>query len=222
MREYLRMASDTAGPTPMAHGMDSYQKMAGEDLEARVRQFLPLVQRIVARVAPFATPVDRDDLESYGAIGLYRALESFEPARGVPLEAYVAQRVRWAVVDGLRQIVPRDIPVPTHGEETSEEALESLSQRTLMSLHDGLGLSAEDTPEDSALREELRQELALGVERLPEKERLVMALLYVEDLTMKEAAEVLALSASHVSRLHGRAILRLRGMFSRRRNELLE
>lgn len=65
------------------------------------------------------------------------------------------------------------------------------------------------------------QALLAGVlERLPEKERLVVTLHYYEEFTFKEIAEVLELSSSRVSQLHTKAIYRLRGALSRRKKEL--
>jgi len=65
------------------------------------------------------------------------------------------------------------------------------------------------------------QELLTGVlERLPDKERLVITLHYYEEFSFKEIAEVLELSSSRVSQLHSKAIYRLRGALSRRKKEL--
>ena len=55
---------------------------------------------------------------------------------------------------------------------------------------------------DSAMeREEQKQQLAKGIATLPEKERLVITLYYMEDLRLKEIGAVLNLSESRVSRL---------------------
>ena len=45
---------------------------------------------------------------------------------------------------------------------------------------------------------------------LSEKERLVIALYYYEELTQKEIAEVLSVSEGRVSQLHSQALLKLR------------
>lgn len=56
---------------------------------------------------------------------------------------------------------------------------------------------------------ELRQDLAKAVQTLPERERLVISLYYVEKLTMREVADVLAVSETRVSQLHAQAVKRL-------------
>lgn len=56
-----------------------------------------------------------------------------------------------------------------------------------------------------------RETLAKALERLPERERLVITLYYYEGLTVKEIASVMKVSPSRVSQLHTRAVIRLRG-----------
>jgi len=57
---------------------------------------------------------------------------------------------------------------------------------------------------------EIRRILAGGVDRLPERERLVIALYYFEGLTFKEIGRVLGVSESRVYQLHTQAMGRLR------------
>ncbi len=58
--------------------------------------------------------------------------------------------------------------------------------------------------------EETKQELADGVSRLPEKEKLVVSLYYYDGLSLKEIGKVLGVTESRVSQLHTQAVLRLR------------
>ncbi|MBS1716577.1 MAG: FliA/WhiG family RNA polymerase sigma factor [Armatimonadetes bacterium] len=57
---------------------------------------------------------------------------------------------------------------------------------------------------------EIRRILATGVDKLPERERLVIALYYFEGLTFKEIGKVLGVSESRVYQLHTQAMNRLR------------
>jgi len=61
--------------------------------------------------------------------------------------------------------------------------------------------------------EEMKQELAAGISRLPEKEQLVISLYYYSGLTLKEIGKVLHVTESRVSQLHTKAVLRLRKYF---------
>jgi RNA polymerase sigma factor for flagellar operon FliA len=57
---------------------------------------------------------------------------------------------------------------------------------------------------------ELKDRLALAISRLPEREKLVIALYYYENLTLREIGEVLGVTESRVSQLHTKAVLRLK------------
>ncbi len=57
----------------------------------------------------------------------------------------------------------------------------------------------------------LKETLAAAIQRLPERERIVIGLYYYEGFTLKEIGEVLGVTESRVSQLHTKAILHLRG-----------
>lgn len=71
------------------------------------------------------------------------------------------------------------------------------------------------SPADAQERSELREHLSAAIDRLPERERQLVALYYVEELTMKEVGAVLGVTESRVSQLHTQAVLRLRSMLSK-------
>jgi RNA polymerase sigma factor for flagellar operon FliA len=58
---------------------------------------------------------------------------------------------------------------------------------------------------------ELRDTLADAIARLPEREKIVVALYYYDGLTLREIGEILGVTESRVSQLHTKAILRLKG-----------
>jgi RNA polymerase sigma factor for flagellar operon FliA len=61
---------------------------------------------------------------------------------------------------------------------------------------------------------DLKDRIADAIARLPEREKLVVALYYYENLTLREIGEVLGVTESRVSQLHTKAVLRLRGRMS--------
>mgnify|MGYP005749933629 CR=1 FL=1 len=67
-----------------------------------------------------------------------------------------------------------------------------------------------DTPYRMLIDEEKRQQLAEGIEALPEREKLLMALYYQEELNLKEIGVVLGVTESRVCQLHSQAVSRLR------------
>ena len=57
---------------------------------------------------------------------------------------------------------------------------------------------------------EIKEAVARAIEQLPEKERLVISLYYLDELTMKETGKVLGITESRVSQIHSQAVGRLR------------
>ena len=57
---------------------------------------------------------------------------------------------------------------------------------------------------------ETKDRLADAIARLPEREKLVIALYYYENLTLREIGEVLGVTESRISQLHTKAVLRLK------------
>jgi RNA polymerase sigma factor for flagellar operon FliA len=69
-------------------------------------------------------------------------------------------------------------------------------------------------PEAEAQQSEVKDRLADAIESLPERERLVIALYYYENLTLREIGEVLGVTESRVSQLHTKAVIGLRSRFT--------
>lgn len=47
--------------------------------------------------------VELDDLIQAGSIGFLNAIDNFEPKKGIALPAWITQRVRWTLIDELRE-----------------------------------------------------------------------------------------------------------------------
>ena len=69
----------------------------------------------------------------------------------------------------------------------------------------------EPSPVAHAEKDAFKFALASAIESLPEREKLVLALYYDEELNLKEIGEVLGVSESRVSQIHSQAAHRLRG-----------
>lgn len=80
-------------------------------------------------------------------------------------------------------------------------------------------VSMEDGPVEHAEWTEVKETLATAIEKLPEKERTVVALYYYDEMTLKEIAAILHLSEARISQLHTKAIFRMRGSLSRMNEE---
>lgn len=67
-----------------------------------------------------------------------------------------------------------------------------------------------EQPEEFYLEQEFKQVLADGIQLLKEKEQMVVSLYYVEELNMKQIAEVLDVSEPRISQIHANAIRKLK------------
>jgi len=59
-------------------------------------------------------------------------------------------------------------------------------------------------------RNEIKERIAEAIGALPEREKLVIALYYYENLTLREIGEVLGVTESRISQMHTQAVLRMR------------
>ncbi|QBD81449.1 FliA/WhiG family RNA polymerase sigma factor [Ktedonosporobacter rubrisoli] len=74
-------------------------------------------------------------------------------------------------------------------------------------------------PAEEVEQQELEASLSAAIERLPEREQLLLSLYYQEELTMKEISKIMSISESRVCQLHMQAIMRLRGALSAYRSD---
>ncbi|MGI8557406.1 MAG: RNA polymerase sigma factor WhiG [Solirubrobacteraceae bacterium] len=148
--------------------------------------------------------------------------------RSVRARARAIERANAKLEAGLRR-VPTDEELAADLEITVEEfraSLLAIANSSVTALDElwatsdatGDGISLLDTiedhsapdPERIADQNELKDRIADAISRLPEREKLVVALYYYENLTLREIGEVLGVTESRVSQLHTKAVLRLR------------
>lgn len=149
-----------------------------------------------------------------------------------------ARKLEQAVDQITRKVgrSPEDAELADHlglNVEEYRELLDEVNVAVLLSLDDTLkgqdgseSFLADSTPDhtssgqDEQLEEqEVRDLLVDGLRDMPEQERLVVALYYYEELTLKEIGEILGLTESRVSQIHSKALLVLR---ARVRSRLLK
>jgi RNA polymerase sigma factor for flagellar operon FliA len=110
--------------------------------------------------------------------------------------------------------------------EEFQDALVKISTSTVVALDElwavsdssGDAVSLLDTlhdpdapdPEQLMAQSEVKDRLADAIAALPEREKLVIALYYYENLTLREIGEVLGVTESRISQLHTKAVLRLK------------
>lgn len=101
--------------------------------------------------------------------------------------------------------------------EEFNQILRNASVSKIFSIDDGdvdhdynSSMSTKVQPETIYKREELAVALEGVIDDLPERERLVMSFYYEEQMNLREIGEVLGVSESRVSQIHGKALVTIR------------
>jgi RNA polymerase sigma-B factor len=248
-------ADDTVAGEKRAHETDDlFARMQAGDARARdalIERFLPLARRLARRYQRAAEPLD--DLVQVASIGLVKAVDRFDAARGVAFSSYAVPTILgelkryfrdsgWAVhvprgmqeramqVDrAIKELAGRlgrspsvdEVADHTHtsaedvlGAMEAGQAYESVSldsergnpgEPTAETLADGIGATDErfDLVEYGA-------SIAPAVKALSDRDRLILHLRFVEDLTQSQIADRIGVSQMQISRLIRRSLARLR------------
>jgi RNA polymerase sigma-B factor len=179
--------------------LDAYHGRGDETARLRViEQNLPLVYALARRFS--SAPEHVDDLVQVGAIGLIKAVDGFEQARGVDLGAYAVP----TIVGELRRIagdrawpvrVPRGRAVTDRqpvAVELDDDALEAHAA----------GVELDRSEQRAVLRGAFRV--------LTRRERHVVVLRFYRDWSQQRIADELGLSQAQVSRLLRDALAKMR------------
>ena len=125
---------------------------AGANREEILRRHLPLVRRVVQRLATRKPPhIEMDDLVSWGIVGLLDAISKYDPRKEASFATYAQFRIRGAVLDHLRSLdwVPRSVRQKASLVEKISHGLEGTLGRppTEEEIAAELGMSLEDYQE---------------------------------------------------------------------------
>lgn len=103
------------------------------DRDRIVLENLPLVRAIAVRVhESLPVHVDLDDLVHAGILGLFDAVEKYDPSKKVAFSSYAKHRIKGAILDSLRQMdwASRDLRRRHKQVEEATRALTAELQRT--------------------------------------------------------------------------------------------
>lgn len=88
---------------PLGTDPDPDDELANDIRTAIILNYLYLAEIVVkSRKKTLPKHVESDDLESWAKIGLLQAVQRYDHTRGVPFEAFVTQRMRSVIGDGIR------------------------------------------------------------------------------------------------------------------------
>lgn len=132
--------------------------------------------------------------------------------------------------------MPTTQEIANYADMTPEKVSQLLSEDVVMtSIYEKKGSSEDsmeiiDTIEDSnrlnpqeeAEDKNIKQELENALQRLPERERIIMVLYYQENMTLKEIGVTLEMSESRACQLHAQGIMKLKNILSENRSKRMQ
>lgn len=187
------------------------EQMAVGDHHAR-QKLIEHNLRLVAHIAKkyYADENDRDDLVSIGTVGLIKAVDSFDPTKGIRLSSYASRCIENEILMFFRsakkmaQDVSLNDPIDTDKDGNTLTLLDTIA-------------TDDHILEDIDLRMKVRQLYDAVKTRLSPREREIVLLRYgltgQRPLVQREIAKKLNISRSYVSRLEKKALQKLRKAF---------
>ena len=185
----------------------AYKDQGSQESRRRlIEQYQPLVFREAMR---WHIPRDMlQDALQEGTLGLIEAVERYDYRRNIAFPIFAVHRIRGEILDFLQKENKR-----------SSLSLDEPDENGV-TLRDQLPDRAEDLAERTGRQILFEQINALvrraqTLQRLPQKEQIVVEGVYLKDQQQKSLAHDLSVSLPYVYRLQKRGIRRVRGMLSR-------
>jgi len=197
-------------PPPMSpeEEAEAMDRLSAGDLEIRsalVERNLRLVVYIARKFENTGVPTE--DLVSIGAIGLIKAVNTFDPKKRIKLATYASRCIENEILMHLRRTSR------LKAEVSLDEPLNTDWDGNELLLSDILGTDGADVFQ--GIEGEVDRELlSSALTRLSERERQIMVLRFglmgESERTQKQVADMMGISQSYISRLEKRIISRLR------------
>lgn len=213
--EIYYIGGSEALPPPLTREEEEYLlgKLSSGDSATRallIERNLRLVVYIARKFEN--TGIHIEDLVSIGAIGLIKAVNTFDPEKKIKLATYASRCIENEILMYLR----RNSKIRT--EVSFDEPLNIDWDGNELLLSDVLGTDT-DTIYRNIEEQVDRKLLQKALDKLSDRERVIMELRFGlqdgEEKTQKDVADLLGISQSYISRLEKRIIKRLRKEFNK-------
>ena len=147
---------------------------------------------ILRSVRKNARDIDEVTTKLYNELGRYPTPEEIAGHLNMSLEKYQEAQRKTT----LFNVLSLDLVLDDGGESKKTVYLPSKNEN--------------EQPELNCLKKEAGEVLAEGIRSLKENEQMVISLYYVEELNMKQIAEVMSISEPRVSQIHANAVKKLK------------
>lgn len=209
--------------------------------DAFIEEHREFVERLVDRtIGSLQLLGERDEFVAAAMEGLVMAKRRYDPTRGAAFRTFAYYRVRGAVVDHARRAsnLSRSVYTSLRASLGADAAMESAAEEprppgimgmneSVSALSEGLLQAAsafmvseashkqsEEAGDEAIENQQVRTQLRKHIEKLPERERALVEGFYFDDRSLEEVGEELGISKSWASRLHARALERIRAALS--------
>ena len=159
-----------------------------------------------------STGIDVDDLISVGAVGLIKAVQSFNNEKNIKLATYASRCIENEILMYLRKVTKQKLEVSLDEPLSyDKEGNELLLGDILIGEEESLSKGMENNLEKQILKKALN--------KLSLKEQQIMTLRFglngKEESTQKEVADILGISQSYISRIEKKILSRLKKEISK-------
>lgn len=193
-----------------------------------IEEGIPLVHKIASwMLSQYPSHISKDDIVQIGMEGLLHAAQNYDSSLGI-FSHYASGRIRGAILDSLRQedVLPRhmrdkvdilkkhagvsrtEILKITSWTESELVDVELASTWQSVDIVDDEGSNLldlipdnGDSPDAVLEKKEMITLLVELIDKLPEREKMIISLYYDEECNLKEIAAILDLTESRVSQL---------------------
>jgi RNA polymerase sigma-70 factor (ECF subfamily) len=194
-----------------AHDTDSLICQVSQGDEAAVEQLFSRHRTRLKRVVTWrmdrriATRVDPSDVVQDVLVEAARKLDDYVARRPIPFFPWLRQ-IAWERLVKLRE---HHVKAQKRSASREEDRQRTLSEESADALAERL-FAREASPSAYAVHNEMRRRVRAALDMLPENDRDVLAMRYLEQLSASEIAAVLGLTDAAVKARHYRALRRLR------------
>jgi len=205
--------------------------------------YLPFARALAGRQfkSRSGSDIEYEDLLQLACAGLLEAIDRFDPTLGVPFKGFAVRRINGSMIDGIAKMNEvreqisfrnraqrdrlRSLASDEDGPVARGRAMEALVD---MAVGLALGFMLEGTTlyhkesdpgivataYDSLAWKQLVERATAEVARLPERDRRIIELHYLEEVNFDRIAEIFGLTKGRISQLHKAAMLLLRKRLS--------
>ena len=208
----LHVTGGGAFPRPLSEKEEEkYLELAKNgDIGALVEHNLRLVAHIVKKY--YGTGVEQEDLVSIGTIGLIKAINTFKADKNIKLSSYASRCIENEILMYFRGVKKNSLDVSINEEIDSDSDGNALTLMDIMAVDDSI-------VEDLDMKIKIENLPKYINESLTPREKLIIKLRYGldgrEPVAQREAAKMLKISRSYVSRIEKKALEKLKKRYER-------